>query len=94
MNKLISLVLIAMMTLYAFRRCTPRHKIGSAENHNPIQAPVNSEEVTSSFTCAGKTRCHQMVSCEEAMFYLKNCPNVEIDGDGDGVPCEKELCGH
>jgi len=35
-----------------------------------------------------------MVSCEEAMFYLKNCPNVEIDGDGDGVPCEKELCGH
>ena len=44
------------------------------------------------FRCEGKTRCHEMHSCEEATFYLKNCPGVKIDGDGDGIPCERTLC--
>jgi cold shock CspA family protein len=47
---------------------------------------------TPSFQCQGKTRCHQMTSCEEAKFYLRNCPGVQIDGDGDGIPCEDALC--
>jgi cold shock CspA family protein len=45
-----------------------------------------------SFSCLGKQHCSQMVSCKEAKFYLKNCPNVKIDGDHDGVPCERQLC--
>ncbi len=44
------------------------------------------------YQCAGKTRCSEMNSCEEATFYLQNCPNVQIDGDGDGIPCEKQWC--
>ncbi|MDF3883094.1 excalibur calcium-binding domain-containing protein [Cupriavidus basilensis] len=32
--------------------------------------------------------CSQMTSCEEARFYLRSCPGVKIDGDGDGIPCE------
>ena len=44
------------------------------------------------FTCEGKQHCSEMRSCEEATFYLKNCPNVKIDGDGDGRPCEGGLC--
>ncbi|MFW1641505.1 cold shock domain-containing protein [Vibrio parahaemolyticus] len=44
------------------------------------------------FSCQGKTHCSQMTSCNEAKFYLKNCPNVKIDGDNDGVPCESQLC--
>jgi len=53
--------------------------------------PVDTEK-KSGYNCEGKTRCPQMVSCEEAMFYLKNCPNVQIDGDNDGVPCEQQWC--
>jgi len=34
-----------------------------------------------------------MRNCEEATFFLRNCPNVKIDGDLDGVPCEGHLCG-
>jgi hypothetical protein len=94
MNKLISFLLIAVIAVYVYGRCSLKHQIGSTETHSPTQTPVRTEAATSSFTCAGKTRCHQMASCEEATFYLKNCPNVEIDGDGDGVPCEKEFCGH
>jgi len=46
------------------------------------------------FRCEGKTRCSQMSSCEEAKFYLRNCPGTEMDGDGDGIPCESQWCGH
>lgn len=45
------------------------------------------------YTCEGKTYCSQMTSCEEARFYLGNCPGVKIDGDRNGVPCEKQWCG-
>jgi len=40
------------------------------------------------FRCEGKQHCSQMNSCAEARFYLKHCPGVKIDGDGDGIPCE------
>ena len=43
------------------------------------------------FTCAGKRRCREMTSCEEARFYLARCGLTTIDGNRDGVPCET-LC--
>ena len=43
------------------------------------------------FTCGQKQYCSQMTSCEEAKFYLDVCGLIRLDGDGDGVPCEK-LC--
>ncbi|MCI5222285.1 MAG: hypothetical protein D3924_06325 [Candidatus Electrothrix sp. AR4] len=33
-----------------------------------------------------------MTSCEEATFYQRNCPGTKMDGDRDGVPCEKQWC--
>ena len=42
--------------------------------------------------CDGRTYCSQMTSCAEAKFFLKNCPGTKMDGDGDGVPCEKQWC--
>lgn len=47
----------------------------------------------SAFRCDGRTRCAQMRSCEEATFFLRNCPGVEMDGNRDGVPCERQWCG-
>jgi cold shock CspA family protein len=44
------------------------------------------------FSCQGKIHCSQMVSCDEAKYYLAHCPKVEIDGDGDNVPCERQHC--
>ncbi len=46
----------------------------------------------SHFKCSGKVHCAQMRSCEEATFYLNNCPDVKLDGDRDGVPCELQWC--
>lgn len=44
------------------------------------------------FNCDGRTRCSQMTSCAEATFFLKHCPNVQMDGDHDGIPCEQQWC--
>lgn len=43
------------------------------------------------FTCGTKRYCKEMVSCEEAEFYLNECGLTRLDGDKDGVPCES-LC--
>lgn len=44
------------------------------------------------FKCDGRTHCSQMTSCQEATFFLKNCPGVKMDGNNDGIPCEKQWC--
>jgi endonuclease YncB( thermonuclease family) len=43
--------------------------------------------------CDGRLYCSQMTSCEEAKWFVKNCPGVKMDGNRDGVPCEKQWCG-
>lgn len=49
-------------------------------------------ETKSQFRCDGRIYCSQMTSCAEATFFLKNCPGVKMDGNNDGVPCEKQWC--
>lgn len=46
----------------------------------------------SRFKCDGRIYCSQMTSCEEAFFFLENCPGVKMDGGGDGIPCERQWC--
>ena len=41
--------------------------------------------------CGKKHYCSQMVTCEEARFYLTQCKVATLDKDGDGTPCES-LC--
>lgn len=45
------------------------------------------------YRCDGRTYCSQMRSCQEAEFFLRNCPGVKMDGNHDGVPCEEQWCG-
>jgi endonuclease YncB( thermonuclease family) len=59
----------------------------------PITATPAAPAQPGPFRCDGRTRCTQMSSCAEATFFLRNCPGTEMDGDGDGVPCERQHCG-
>ncbi|WP_017395956.1 cold shock domain-containing protein [Acinetobacter haemolyticus] len=56
-----------------------------------IQQQVASEN---QFSCDGRTHCSQMRSYDEAVFFLRNCPNTQMDGDGDGIPCERQFARH
>jgi len=50
-------------------------------------------DTRSPYHCDGRVHCSQMTSCEEAEYFLANCPGVKMDGGGDRVPCEKQWCG-
>lgn len=67
----------------------------SATSSAPLEtsklAAVQKSEQVSKFTCDGRTHCSQMHSYEEAVFFLRNCPSIEMDGDGDGIPCERQF---
>ncbi len=41
--------------------------------------------------CGTKRYCREMASCVEARFHLRTCGRTSLDGDGDGIPCER-LC--
>tara|TARA_Y100001934_G_scaffold269146_1_gene352211 strand:- start:285 stop:959 length:675 start_codon:yes stop_codon:yes gene_type:complete len=47
-------------------------------------------ETRAAFTCGTKRYCREMTSCEEAQFYLVQCGLTRLDGDKDGMPCEKK----
>ena len=53
---------------------------------------VGAGAAASSFQCDGRTHCSQMTSCAEATFFLKSCPSTKMDGNNDGIPCEKQWC--
>ena len=62
---------------------------------DPFTSPSASPEVETtghSFSCDGRTHCSQMTSCAEARYFLKHCPGTQMDGNGDGEPCEQQWC--
>jgi hypothetical protein len=62
-----------------------------AEHDRPKSSFIN-EKSEQEYTCSGKVYCSEMTSCEEAMFYQHNCPGTKMDGDDDGIPCERQWC--
>jgi cold shock CspA family protein len=46
----------------------------------------------SDFKCDGRSMCSQMTSCREDTLFLQNCPGMQMDGNGDGIPCEQQWC--
>jgi endonuclease YncB( thermonuclease family) len=71
-------------------RCATASAPAARAPASPAAVPTAAAS-SSRFTCAGKRRCGEMTSCEEAKFYLTSCGVGSLDGDKDGVPCES-LC--
>jgi cold shock CspA family protein len=60
-------------------------------------APVSAPSIVDpqpAYRCDGRSRCPEMTSCEEAKWFLHHCAGTLSDGDGDGIPCEDQWCGH
>ena len=70
--------------------------IGTTPSSATYVPPEQKKESAASeqtvYSCEGKVYCSEMTSCEEAMFYLRNCSGTKMDGDGDGIPCESQWC--
>lgn len=56
------------------------------------QPQIQKPEKFSNLACGKKNYCSQMVTCDEAHFYLTVCGVKRLDTNKDGIPCES-LCG-
>jgi len=59
--------------------------------NTPIRSTASSTSVSSPYQCDGRIHCSQMRSYDEAVFFLRNCPGTQMDGNHDGVPCERQF---
>lgn len=93
----VALLLAAGLGWYAYGQYTNRAealRAADSQGVNAAQPAMSSPPLQRqpAFQCDGRQHCSQMTSCREAKLFLKNCPSMKMDGDGDGVPCEQELC--
>ncbi len=88
------IVIFAILIIGWYGNYHYKHKMQKVSVESPYtgDSQVAGSSVNSSFKCDGRTKCSQMTSCEEAKFFLKNCPDVKMDGNNDGIPCEKQWC--
>lgn len=58
----------------------------------PVAQPftTTTAPAQATYRCDGRIHCSQMRSCEEARYFLRNCPGTKMDGDRDGIPCEQQ----
>ncbi|MDO8812875.1 MAG: thermonuclease family protein [Gallionella sp.] len=82
--------------LWAFSDPTPPWEWRKLHPNVDGKPPVASATVAGNAIspgCGNKKYCSEMASCEEARHYLTRCGIKTLDGNGDGMPCDK-LCGN
>lgn len=90
LGALASITFIGVLVFLGYQALMPRF---TAKNSSAaMTAPVTAAEMPGKYFCDGRRYCSQMTSCEEATYFLRHCPGTEMDGDGDGVPCESQWC--
>jgi Excalibur calcium-binding domain len=90
MKKFLILGVIAGFAWFALNKRGSNPPAHMSEDAVPMTTEF--DDVTTTFKCDGRTHCTQMSSCAEATFFIKSCPNTKMDGNNDGVPCEKQWC--
>ncbi len=96
MKRLLILFLVGLAVWQAYgkynRRDLPAATIEPIADARPARQSSERPAPEPRYTCDGRTHCSQMTSCEEATWFLRNCPGTKMDGNNDGVPCEKQWC--
>jgi len=88
-GRIVPIAIVVALGVYGYREHS-RRTVGQ----EPAAVHSRDQESSSAFQCDGRAHCSQMTSCSEATFFLNNCPNVQMDGDHDGVPCEQQWCSN
>lgn len=81
--------IIAPWDWRAGRRAKAAERAATRTPSRSVVMPAAPRQSSSGFQCGTKTYCREMNSCDEAMFHLNRCGLSRLDGDSDGVPCEK-----
>jgi len=90
LGSVVALLLAAAAIYVAFGAF--RQQAGPSLAVSLLPAASDASPATGEFNCDGRTRCAQMRSCEEARFFLHNCPGMSADGEAAGESCEQQWC--
>lgn len=90
LERLITLALVIMLGYAGYTFLAP--KLNKYRSQDELRANTLTETSNGRFRCDGRTHCSEMTSCAEATFFIRNCPDTKMDGNGDGVPCEAQWC--
>lgn len=74
----------------AHGRFETQHELTTPEEADKLETLLDAPSVQ--FSCDGRDHCSEMTSCAEAEYFLQHCPFPQMDGDGDGRPCEQQWC--
>lgn len=78
------------MPPWQWRESNHSGSFADAPKPAPRQSSFSQAESSAgSFNCSTLKRCGQM-SCAEARYQLTQCGNPYLDGDRDGIPCERQ----
>lgn len=87
MRSLVTAAIVVGLAWYGYAK----HRAATEQGALPSESALEVER-SSSFNCDGRTHCSQMTSCAEATYFIQQCANTKMDGDNDGIPCEKQWC--
>jgi len=98
-NLVILIVICAAAWQFYFKDSTlveSSHKKAVTEfsNSDAMRTLAKAKELAKpkvTYTCDGRQHCSQMKSYDEAKYFIRYCPNTEMDEDGDGIPCERQF---
>ncbi len=88
--KLIFIVIIISIGLVFYKVMVEENN--SSNSTNPTYLTPTEKIYQQNYSCDGREHCSQMTSCDEAKYFLRNCPNTKMDGNNDGIPCENQWC--
>ena len=88
MKNIVLLALLISLGWYAYSQYQRRSQVPLTDETRAAAQSVPEGR----FKCDGRIYCSQMTSCAEATYFLQNCPGTKMDGNNDGVPCEKQWC--
>jgi hypothetical protein len=96
MRNVIALLVLLGLGWYGYSQYQRRAELtGTPDFPPPLTRPSPTPSTSASGTvykCDGRSYCSQMTSCAEATYFLQNCPGTKMDGNNDGIPCEKQWC--
>lgn len=97
LSRLFGLAILAVIGTFAYDQFSRRVSLTSEDSAVSYETAEVVQFASASanariYQCDGRQHCSQMTSCEEAKYFLKNCPDPKMDGDNDGIPCEQNLC--
>jgi hypothetical protein len=88
LKKIIILIFLIAVGYHFIKDNSSHTSVPSYTSEDLIESDFSEEQ---NFTCDGRQHCSQMNSYEEAVFFINNCPDTKMDGDNDGIPCERQF---